>query len=150
VAWTYTNDPLNSQRDAARFLTGDTDSNAPLLSDEEMDFLLETHGGSPLPAAAAACDAIAAKLAKNVDHSTGRLSVSASQRVENYIARAKLLSKRVAMRSVRLVAMGSLPHAMHRYNNPCMVEPMLEVDPLTQAGYATPAVYTVWERWIKR
>ena len=36
--WNYTNDPLNSQVDRVRKLVGDTDENAKLISDAEVEY----------------------------------------------------------------------------------------------------------------
>lgn len=40
--WTYSGDPRDSNRDAVRFLIGDTDENDQLISDEEIAYMLLT------------------------------------------------------------------------------------------------------------
>ena len=93
MAFTYTSDPENSKRDAVRLLTGDTDSTDPLLQDSEVDYFLSLYGDAVYPAAAAACDAIASKYARQADTTNGRLSVKASQRSEAYAKKAKELRR---------------------------------------------------------
>ena len=93
MAFTYTSDPENSKRDAVRLLTGDTDSTDALLQDSEVDYFLSLYGAAVYPAAAAACDAISSKYARQADTTNGRLSVKASQRSEAYAKKAKELRR---------------------------------------------------------
>ena len=93
MAFTYTSDPENSTRAAVRLLTGDTVSTDALLQDSEVDYFLSLYGNSPYPAAAAACDAISSKYARQADTTNGRLSVKASQRSEAYAKKAKELRR---------------------------------------------------------
>lgn len=82
MAWTYSGNPQTSPRDELRFTIGDTTEADPLLSDEEVDFLLDANGGNVRLAAVAACRAGVAKLAREADFSSGVTSLSASQRRE--------------------------------------------------------------------
>jgi hypothetical protein len=92
VAFTYGADPENSNRDAVRLLIGDTDSSDALLQDSEVDYFLSLFGttGSERvrPAAIRACEAIAAKFARQVDTTNQGLSVGASKRMAHYQALA--------------------------------------------------------------
>lgn len=54
MTWTYSGDPSASNRDAVRFLIGDTVDTSPLLSDEEIAWLLTQHGNIYFAAAGAA------------------------------------------------------------------------------------------------
>jgi len=83
VTWTYSGDPATSDKDTVRFLVGDTDADAPEISDEEVLWLL-TQEVSPSQAAARGADTLVAKYAKLVDRSIGAASISASQRYEHY------------------------------------------------------------------
>lgn len=94
MSWTYTDKPATNMKDQVRFLCGDTDENAPLLTDGEIDFLLLSKG-SPQSAAAEACVSIMAKLAREVDYTIGPESVSASKRFEHYKELHSKLSKSV-------------------------------------------------------
>lgn len=94
MAWTYSGNPDDSPLDRVRFLIGDTEPNDPLLSDEEISFLVSLKGSSD-SAALAACEAILLKLSKEVDYSIGPEKVSASQRFVQYQAVARGLLKAI-------------------------------------------------------
>lgn len=44
MSWTYSGDPTASLLDECRFLIGDTDTNAPIMQDEEIQYLIDTYG----------------------------------------------------------------------------------------------------------
>lgn len=83
MTWTYTGDPCGSQLDAIRFAIGDTDSTDPLLTDEELNYLLKQSGGATQAAALSACRRLLAKFARCVDTRTGDIDVKYSQRIEH-------------------------------------------------------------------
>lgn len=79
MTWTYSGDPAANSRDAVRFLVADTDSTEPLISDEEIAYLLDLYSEAPL-AAVGAARAIAAKFSRESDQArtVGDLSLSES------------------------------------------------------------------------
>lgn len=79
MTWTYTGNPASSDRDAVRFLVADTDSTDPLISDEEIAYLLDLYTEAP-HAAVGAARAIAAKFSRESDQARniGDLSLSES------------------------------------------------------------------------
>lgn len=87
MTWNYTGNPSGSDRDAVRFLVGDTDSDDQLIADEEIAYLLTVYPEAP-HAATAAARAIAAKFARQSDQArtVGDLSLSESlsQKSEQY------------------------------------------------------------------
>lgn len=83
MAWTYSGDPANSDRDWVRFRIGDTDTLDQQLQDAEIASLL-TDFPPKGRAAAEACRRIAAKYARLVDTSTADKSDSLSQRQQHY------------------------------------------------------------------
>lgn len=93
--WNYSGDPTNSNRDAVRFLIGDTNAADPLVTDGEILYLLGEFGAAT-SAAAAACRAIAAKFSRQADKTVGDLSISASQRAKAFGARADELDSAVS------------------------------------------------------
>ena len=96
MAWTYTNAPATVERDAVRLLCGDTNSADQLVSDEEIAYFLATEAGVSM-AAASACEAIAAKLARkegSVSRRSGSISSTGSA---SYLEKAKTLRRRAAM-----------------------------------------------------
>jgi hypothetical protein len=83
MGFTFSSDPKNSDRDKVRLLVGDTDSDNQLVSDETIDWAL-TREGNFFQASALVADIIAAEQARNPDKTIRDLSVSFSQRIENY------------------------------------------------------------------
>lgn len=87
----YGNDPVNSQPDEVRFLVGDTDVSNPLLSDDEVDYLLAKEGSALLGAARAA-EVLAAKFQSQAsERQVGPLRIRFERRVEHYSTLARQL-----------------------------------------------------------
>ena len=84
MAWTYSGDPENSNRDAVRFLVQDTDTNDQLVTDEEIDWLLSENSGV-YAAAAEAAKAIATSFARLADTDIESVSVKYSQKQKQYL-----------------------------------------------------------------
>lgn len=105
MAWSYTGDPADSDKDRVRFLIGDTDTSDQQLQDAEILDLL-TEAPNPLRAAANAAEAIAAKYSRQVDKSLGQSSVSASRRAVAYQELADSLRKRARRAGVTPFAGG--------------------------------------------
>jgi hypothetical protein len=79
MTWTYSGNPAANDRDAVRFLVADTDSTDPLITDEEIAYLVALYSEAPL-AAVGAARAIAAKFSRESDQArnVGDLSLSES------------------------------------------------------------------------
>lgn len=93
MAWTYSGDPSTNDKDAVRFLIGDTDTTDQQLQDEEITYLLNINGGDVYDAAIAAARSLASKYSRQADTRIGDYSVSASQRAAAYLALAKELQQ---------------------------------------------------------
>lgn len=94
MPWTYLGP--TSDRDRVRLLIGDTEATDPQLQDEEIAWLL-AEAGNVYGAAVAACEALAAKYARQVNRSVagaGGLSVSAGDRAQHYRDLAETLQIR--------------------------------------------------------
>jgi hypothetical protein len=90
MTWTYSGNPSSSDKDAIRYLIGDTDTNNQLLSDEEIAY--ELTRSNVYGAAALSCNAIVAKLSRLVDTYLDRdIRANMSQAVKNYQALARNL-----------------------------------------------------------
>ena len=87
MTWTYSGNPAANERDAVRFLVADTDSTDPLITDEEIAYLLTLYTEAP-HAAVGAARAIAAKFSRQADQARGvgdlSLSESLSQKSFQY------------------------------------------------------------------
>jgi hypothetical protein len=90
--------PITTTLDAVRLYIGDTDSDRPLLDDNEVQWLIDQRGGNALLAAADACEALAAHFAREpavVQLDQGQ-QFDQGDRVEHYTALAKQLRTRAA------------------------------------------------------
>jgi len=87
MSWTYSGNPGSSDKDSVRFYVGDTDSSFPLLTDEEVQFLLDqwnTDYNAPLYVAAVAAEVISGRFAREVSVSADGVSVQLSELQERY------------------------------------------------------------------
>jgi hypothetical protein len=81
VTFTYT-DPNNSLLEAVRFYSQDVDPQSVFLSDEEIGFIISQWAdvsAHPLYLAAACCETISAKFAREVSYSADGVSVGAQE-----------------------------------------------------------------------
>lgn len=81
MSWTYSADPTSSNKDAVRWLVGDTNPDAPLVQDEEINFCLMEFNGEIYRAASVTARNIAAFFtseAQSSSKSVGGLSLSKS------------------------------------------------------------------------
>lgn len=85
MSFTYSGDPTSSPLDETRFLLGDTNSADPLLTNEEINYLLAQYG-TPARAAAEGAMTLVAKFSRLCDESAGQVRVSWSQRVTHFKA----------------------------------------------------------------
>lgn len=81
MAFTY---DISTTRGKVRFRVGDTDSNDPLLTDAEVDFVLDDSNDDFLVASVKACRAIVAKLAREVNASAAGINSSRQSKFEQY------------------------------------------------------------------
>ena len=95
---TYSGDPSTSLRDECRFLIGDTQDDEWMLSDVEIDYLITKHEGknSIYATAAAACDAIVSKLAREIDIVSDAQSLALGQLMDRYKTLAADLREQAA------------------------------------------------------
>ena len=104
MTWTYSGDPATNNRDAIRFMIGDTDTNDQLLNDAEIAYELAQNSSGLYRTAASALRGIIAR-GRFVDKSVDGLSVSASQRASQADSLAEYFDRR-ATRAVSIYAGG--------------------------------------------
>lgn len=92
MTWTYSSNPSTSAKDKIRFLVGDTDPNEPLITDEEIEWILSLQPDIYVAASMTAL-AISAKFARLADKEVGELRVSLSQKAEQYKELSQMLLK---------------------------------------------------------
>lgn len=83
MTFTYSSTDLSTTLARVRMLIGDTNSADAQLTDEEIDFFTDTYG-NVFFAAAAACDAVASRYARNVSKTVGPLSLQFGDRQQQY------------------------------------------------------------------
>jgi len=87
MTWSYSGDPGASTLDSVRFYINDTDETQPLLSNEDITFLVDLWMPiykSPILIAAVAAEIVAGKFARQVSVSADGVSVSVSELQEKY------------------------------------------------------------------
>ncbi len=82
VDWNF-DDSLGTDRDKMRQWLGDTDETDKQLSDQQVAYFL-SQNPNPIMAASLACTMLAAKYARSVSKTLGRLSVQAGDRMKHY------------------------------------------------------------------
>ena len=101
MTWSYSGNPASSEKDAVRFLIGDTDTTDQLLSDAEINYVIAESGGSIYQAAHDACYAIAGKFSRMASSkSVGDMSISYADRAQAFFALANELLELAARREV--------------------------------------------------
>jgi len=106
-AWSYSGDPASSDKDAIRYLVGDTSSTDPLVFDPEIAFALAERG-SRYGAAALICRQLAARFAREASTSDGKMSTGLNQKSSAFSARAKEYEAQASEKSA-LVFVAGLP-----------------------------------------
>lgn len=151
--WTYSGDPTASPKDEVRFLIGDTNPEEQQLQDAEINYLIiETYGslanapptGNFLPAAHAA-DNIAAGYARLADSKgVGDLSISWSNRFQQFKAIAARLHARATNALIPMYAGGEIwSEKRATYSNPDIVTTAAKIDGMNYV--ATPNKINVAE-----
>lgn len=87
MTWTYSGDPGDSAKDEVRFYVQDTDEEFQLISDEEIEYLLDRWTsiyGSVIYTASVAAEMIAAKFTGETSISADGVSVDITRLSERY------------------------------------------------------------------
>lgn len=96
MSWSYGGDPANSPIDAVRFMIGDTDENEQILTDEEIQFLIDTYGDNPLLLEYHAFAHMATVFARAIKRSLGPQSEDPTARLAYFQSKAKELKAKLA------------------------------------------------------
>ena len=107
MSWTYSENPASSKKDQVRFLIGDTDSKDPLLSNEEITYILSLYNNAPMNAAIRCCETIVSKFSRLADETVGQVSVKYSQIAQTFMKTTMpMLRARLAMEDSSIYAGG--------------------------------------------
>lgn len=93
MTWTYSGDPSTSDKDNVRFTIGDTEVDMPQMTDEEINFALNTSDASVSRASIMCVKNLTAKYAKAVNYKIGPESVNAKDRYDQYMSLLTKLEK---------------------------------------------------------
>jgi hypothetical protein len=108
MSWTYSGNPSTTNKDAVRFLVGDTDNLDPLATDEEIEWalMLKTNIYN---AASLIASGIATNLARlKISVKIGPISEEYGDRAKFYSARAKELTDMASSNMAILVYAGGI------------------------------------------
>lgn len=84
MSFSYSGDPSKSPIDAARFLLGDTDKSAPIMQDEEIQYLIDTYGEDTNKFKYELFNRAATRFARDIKRSLGPQSEDPSGRLEYF------------------------------------------------------------------
>lgn len=104
--WSYSQDPSTSDKDAVRYLVGDTDEDNPLITDSEINYVLSIES-NVVRASAIVAENIAGKFSRKVDRSIGDYSESFSDLSQQYFN----LAERLRQQSKKTKTFKAVPFA---------------------------------------
>lgn len=81
MSWNYSGNPADSKKDEYRFLLGDTDMSAPIMQDEEIQYIIDTYGDNPDQVAYELFNRAATLFARDIKRSLGPQSEDPSGRL---------------------------------------------------------------------
>jgi hypothetical protein len=100
MSFSYSGDPSASELDAARFLIGDTDSNAPIMQDEEIQYILDTYGAGSNTCKYQLFNRVATLFARDIRRSLGPQTEDPTTRLDYYHNQAEYYRQKVAIGGV--------------------------------------------------
>ena len=104
MSWSYSGDPTASPVDRYRFLIGDTDPDAPIMQDEEIQFLASEAGDNENKVLYMLFSQAATIFARDIKRSLGPQSEDPTERLRYF-------NKKAEEYKAKLVSAGlSLPH----------------------------------------
>lgn len=98
MTWSYSNNPSGNPIDEVRLLIGDTDIDDQQLTNEEIQYYIDTYGPG-VRAAIPGVQGLIAKYSRLVDQTTGEIQVKWSQRVSNWEALLDQLKDQLRLRN---------------------------------------------------
>lgn len=114
--WTYGGSPSTSTRDEFRLLVGDTDTDDQIFTDGEVAYWI-AQNSSVMLAAALGCRAAAAKYARQVSFSVGKLSEQAAQKADHFLTLAKELEAQYRRTSAAAFSSSGTPSVTTVYDS---------------------------------
>lgn len=102
MSFTYSGDPSKSDLDAARFLIGDTDETSIIMQDEEIQYIIDTHGSGKFTNTVKfhLFDRAATLFARDIKRSLGPQSEDPTSRLSFFKGQAEYYKNLVAIGGV--------------------------------------------------
>lgn len=119
MSWTYSGDPSKSQKDAARFAIGDTDSAKPLLQDEEITYLINESNGNNNLLMYTLFTHVAITFAKDIKKSLGPQAQDPTERLHFFEAQMNIYKQKLSQAGISIPNF-AYPKVFHKgmQNNP--------------------------------
>lgn len=107
MSFSYSHNPSSSDLDAARFLIGDTDETAPIMQDEEIQYIINTYGNGNFTNTVKfqLFDRAATLFARDIKRSLGPQSEDPTSRIAYFKQQAEYYKGLVAAGGVSSAAM---------------------------------------------
>lgn len=100
MSFSYSGDPSASALDEARFLIGDTDSDAPIMQDEEIQYIIDTYKAGTNTLKYQLFNRAATLFARDIKRSLGPQSEDPTGRLNYYKEQAEYYKNLVAIGGV--------------------------------------------------
>ena len=84
MSWNYSGDPASSKKDECRFLLGDTDESAPIMQDEEIQYIIDTYGSDDNQVRYELFNRAATIFARDIKRSLGPQSEDPTERLKYF------------------------------------------------------------------
>jgi len=96
MSWTYSGDPTSSKKDECRFLIGDTNETAPIMQDEEIEYLVSQFGMNENKLRYELFKQAATIFARDIKRSLGPQSEDPTSRLDFFRAQAESYKAKLA------------------------------------------------------
>jgi len=90
MSWSYSGNPNDSEIDRYRFLIGDTDESAPIMQDEEIQFLIDQYGSNENRLRQMLFSHAATIFARDIKRSLGPQSEDPTERLRYFKEQAEI------------------------------------------------------------
>lgn len=100
MSFSYSGDPSSSALDASRFLLGDTDASAPIMQNEEIQYIIDTYGEGTNTFKYQLFNRAATLFARDIRRSLGPQTEDPTSRLEYYKEQADYYKQLVAIGGV--------------------------------------------------
>lgn len=104
MSFSYSGDPSASSLDEARFLIGDTNSDSPIMQDEEIQYIIDTYGAGSNSMKFQLFNRAATLFSRDIKRSLGPQSEDPTGRLNFYKEQADYYKNLVAAGGVSLTA----------------------------------------------